>query len=76
MLPQFLKNLFGGNDESKDLAKSRLHFVLVQDRAGLSPEDLARFRQEMIEVIDRYFVISEGEFDISLISEKKRPLPS
>lgn len=46
-------------------AKSRLHFVLVQDRAGLQPEELNSFRREMIEVINKYFQIDEENFDIS-----------
>ena len=46
-------------------AKSRLHFVLVQDRAGLQPEELNSFRREMIEVINKYFQINEENFDIS-----------
>ena len=50
---------------SKTLARSRLHFVLVQDRTGLSPEELARFRHEMVSVIERYFVIDKRGFDIS-----------
>jgi cell division topological specificity factor len=50
---------------SKFAAKSRLHFVLVQDRAGLSSEDLTKFKREMIEVIEKYFVIDEQAFDIS-----------
>lgn len=46
-------------------AKSRLHFVLVQDRAGLQPEELNAFRREMIDVINKYFQIDEKNFDIS-----------
>jgi cell division topological specificity factor len=66
VLPHFLKNLFGGpSEESKEVAKSRLHFVLVQDRAGLNQEELSQFRSEMIGVIGKYFVVNEGEFDIS-----------
>jgi cell division topological specificity factor len=62
------KKLFGMDDSggaSKTLAKSRLSFVLVQDRTGLTNEELAKFKREMIEVIDRYFVIDEKGFDIS-----------
>jgi cell division topological specificity factor len=65
VLPKFIKNMFSTSDESKEVAKSRLHFVLVQDRAGLNQEDLAKFRSEMIAVIEKYFVVNEGEFDIS-----------
>lgn len=50
---------------SKSLARSRLHFVLVQDRTGLSADDMAKFKAEMVEVIERYFVIEDRELDIS-----------
>lgn len=60
-----LNKVFGRSNESKVSAKSRLHFVLVQDRTGLNNEDLAGFKREMIEVIERYFVIDESGFDIN-----------
>lgn len=50
---------------SKELAKSRLSFVLVQDRAGLTPDEMARFKKEMVAVIEKYFMIDEQGFDIS-----------
>ena len=64
MLGALKKLLFGGNNESKDVAKSRLHFVLVQDRTGLTNEEMAGFREEMVKVIEKYFVIDKEGFDI------------
>ncbi len=58
------KKLFGDNSESKAVAKSRLHFVLVQDRTGLTNEEMAGFREEMVKVIEKYFVIDKEGFDI------------
>lgn len=55
----------GRDRASKSVAKSRLHFVLVQDRAGLTPDEMASFKKEMVSVIEKYFVIDEGGFDIS-----------
>lgn len=57
-----LRGLFGGH--SKGLAKSRLHFVLVQDRTGLSSDELSAFKKELIGVVEKYFVIDEAGFDI------------
>ena len=57
--------LFGNGRESKSVAKSRLHFVLVQDRTGLTNDEMAKFKREMIDVIERYFVIDKQGFDIS-----------
>lgn len=60
-----LKHFFGNGRESKSLAKSRLHFVLVQDRTGLTNEELAGFKRELVGVIEKYFVIDEHGFDIN-----------
>ena len=64
MFSKLSKKLFG-RGESKEQAKSRLHFVLVQDRTGLSNEDMRQFKSELVEVIERYFTINENEFDIT-----------
>jgi cell division topological specificity factor len=58
------KALFGRKTTSKSIARSRLHFVLVQDRTGLSNDDLANFKHEMVAVIEKYFVIDKQGFDI------------
>lgn len=59
-----LAKIFGSKRQSGSLAKSRLHFVLVQDRAGLTNEEMSSFRKELVEVIERYFMIDEQGFDI------------
>lgn len=59
------EKLFGHRNASKNLARSRLQFVLVQDRTGLGGDELASFKSEMIDVIQRYFVIDKTGFDIS-----------
>lgn len=65
MLTALKRRLFGDRDaESKSLAKSRLHFVLVQDRTGLSNDEMAKFREEMVKVIEKYFVMDKDGFDI------------
>jgi cell division topological specificity factor len=64
VLSALKKLLFRENNESRDVAKSRLHFVLVQDRTGLTNEEMAGFREEMVKVIEKYFVIDKEGFDI------------
>ena len=64
MLSTLKRMLFGDANESKDVAKSRLHFVLVQDRTGLTNEEMSGFREEMVKVIEKYFVIDKEGFDI------------
>lgn len=60
-----LKERFFGAAGSKGRAKSRLHFVLVQDRTGLTNEEMSSFKEELIEVIERYFLIDKDGFDIA-----------
>ena len=64
MFSALRKRLFGDNAESKAAAKSRLHFVLVQDRTGLTNEEMAGFREEMVKVIEKYFLIDKEGFDV------------
>ena len=60
------QKLFGtGKEASKDRARSRLHFVLVQDRTGLTSEQMAKFKQEMVAVIEKYFDVDKKSFDIA-----------
>ena len=60
---------------SKDMAKERLHLVLMQDRVNVSADFLDLMRVEMVEVLKKYIEIDEGEVDIRLtteINEKSR----
>ena len=65
MLLALKQKLFGIGTSSKDHARSRLHFVLVQDRTGLTSEQMAKFKQEMVDVIQKYFEIDKNAFDIA-----------
>jgi len=57
--------LFGqGKKDTGSLAKSRLHFVLVQDRTGLDNNELASFKTELLGILEKYFVIDRCGFDI------------
>ena len=66
-----LKKFFSTNGsshgvrESKNLAKSRLSFVLVQDRTGLTQDEISNFKKEMVAVIEKYFVFDETGLDVS-----------
>ena len=52
------------NNDSKKLAKERLHIVLVQDRANISQDFLELMRQEIIDVIKKYVVVDENKIDV------------
>lgn len=64
MLATLRDKIFGNHRQSKSVAKSRLHFVLVQDRTGLTNEQMAGFKSEILDVLERYFVIDKQAFDV------------
>ena len=63
----FFKKLFGGTNENPELAqsnvkaKSRLHFVLVQDRTGMNSQEMSSFKEELVGVIEKYSERTEGD---------------
>lgn len=64
---EWLKRLVSGSGErsaSNRIAKNRLTVVLVQDRAGLTSSQLDRFRNELIAVLEKYFVIDASGIEI------------
>ncbi len=63
MITGIIKKLFGLAG-SKDNAKSRLHFVLVQDRTGLTNEEMTGFKRELLTVIEKFFQINKDAFDV------------
>ena len=62
---EFIKEKLFGQSSSKSVAKSRLHFVLVQDRTGLNNDELANFKKELMDVFERYFVVDKSGFDVN-----------
>lgn len=55
--------------KSKDMAKERLHLVLMQDRANVSADFLEMMKQEIIDVIKKYITVDESEIDVRLTNK-------
>lgn len=55
---------------SGNAAKERLQFVLVHDRAGVSPEFLDKLKGEILDVISKYIEIDKEEFDMTVTRTK------
>ncbi|MCB0344872.1 MAG: cell division topological specificity factor MinE [Bdellovibrionales bacterium] len=53
-----------GKDGSKKQAKNRLQMVLVQDRSGLTPQDMDLFKKDLIGVISKYFETERSHIDV------------
>ncbi len=65
-----LHSLLGIRSRSAREAKDRLQFVLIHDRADLSPGRLNALKDEMIELLSHYVEIDQRQVKISLTSER------
>ena len=54
---------------SKNMAKERLHLVLMQDSANVSADFLELMKQEIIEVIKKYIEVEDSAIDVRLTNE-------
>lgn len=50
---------FQRHETPRDIAKRRLQFVLVNNRAGLSPDLMEQLKNDIIKVVSRYLEINE-----------------
>ena len=66
MFEVVMKLLNRNQKTSKEIAKDRLKFVLIHDRANISPEVMQDLKNDIIEVISHYMDINKNEMEISL----------
>ncbi len=66
-----LMKLFGGKSESSsEQAHKRLKFVLIHDRANVSPEIMEDLKNDIIKVISHYMEIDQKAMEISLENDE------
>ena len=56
-------------DKSKDIAKSRLKLILVQDRLGISEEVMQSLQSEVTKLLSKYFTLKTDEVEMDLERE-------
>lgn len=64
-----VERFFGKNTGSKDDAKQRLKFLLIHDQVDLTPVQLDKMKDEIMEVIQRYVEIDTDSMEFSLNRE-------
>jgi cell division topological specificity factor len=75
-IKSIISGLFGtGGAHSKDassgqMAKERLAFILVHDRVDIGPGRMDMMRQDIIEVLKKYFEINESQIELKLENEE------
>lgn len=57
---------FSNTKRAKDIAKSRIQLMLAYERTEISPEIMDSLREEIFEVISKYFVIKEDSVEMNL----------
>lgn len=63
----FLERLFGKNEKSaKSVAKDRLRFVLMHDRADIPAPMMEEMRKEILQVLSKYVDIDENALEVNL----------
>jgi cell division topological specificity factor len=71
-MSNFLERVFGGRQPaSGKVAKERLQLVLVHDRSDLTPEQVQRMKDEILEVIARYVEFDRESVLINLSSNNR-----
>ena len=63
---------FFGRKKSKDHLKERLKLVLSYDRAKLTPGRMEDLKNELLEVISKYFPAEESEYDVKVEQQGDR----
>ena len=65
--------MFGfGRKRSKDKLKERLKLVLSYDRTGLSPGKMEDLKNELMDVIQKYFPTEATDYDVKLEQQGDR----
>ncbi|MBV7273070.1 cell division topological specificity factor MinE [Clostridium thailandense] len=68
-----LFKVFSSKSSSKDMAKERLKLILIHDRANISPELLNSIKEDILQVISKYFEIDNGEIDVKMTKLEEIP---
>ena len=56
---------------SKNIAKERLQFILVQDRIKLSPAEMESLQEELLEGIGKYIDVEDKDIEIDINREEE-----
>ncbi|MGM0445215.1 MAG: cell division topological specificity factor MinE [Bacillota bacterium] len=56
---------------SKNVAKERLQFILVQDRIKLSPSEMESLKKDLLKVMKKYVDVDEREIEMEINREEQ-----
>lgn len=53
--------MFNKTENSKNIAKERLQFILIHDKIKLSPEEMKKMKRELLQVLSKYIDIDDTQ---------------
>jgi cell division topological specificity factor len=65
----WLDRIFGQKPNSANKAKERLQLVLIHDRTDLSPGQMEKLKNELLQVISKYIDIDQEAVNIAMMQE-------
>ena len=66
-----LIKMFRRQSNSKNVAKTRLQLILIQDRAGIEPGILEMLKDDLIDILSKYFEINRSGLEMNLHREEQ-----
>ncbi|HMA59842.1 MAG TPA: cell division topological specificity factor MinE [Halanaerobiales bacterium] len=59
------------DESSKNVAKERLQFILVQDRIKLSPSEMESLKKDLLKVMKKYVDVDDQEIEMEINREEQ-----
>ncbi|HKL12051.1 MAG TPA: cell division topological specificity factor MinE, partial [Halanaerobiales bacterium] len=59
------------DETSKNVAKERLQFILVQDRIKLSPSEMESLKKDLLKVMKKYVDVDDREIEMEINREEQ-----
>ncbi len=63
--------LSNSEKNTKNVAKERLQFILVQDRTKLTPAQMDLLKQDLLAVLKKYIDVDEEKIEMEVNREKE-----
>ncbi|MFQ6039673.1 MAG: cell division topological specificity factor MinE [Candidatus Poribacteria bacterium] len=67
----WITNLIRKEPKSKTVAKNRLKLILIQDRTLVEPDILEGIRDELVDVLSKYFEFEQAGVEMELHRENE-----
>jgi cell division topological specificity factor len=67
-------SLFGQRKEASKIAEERLKLILIQDRLFISSEEFESLKEDIMQVLSKYFDIEKDSIQINIERNKEKSI--